>query len=391
MFNGLHILCISPIDWDFLWQRHQIFMTMFAKEGNQVFYLENLNPSPALDLSIFKKILKRVARITLKPNHQNEPKLPNITVITPLIIPGKNKFAEFINKNILLRLLVFYLKSKKIKNPVIWTYLATSSAVKLINYLKPKFLIYDCVFDASLHPNSPQDIKVSEREIIKTADLIFTDSQYLFKKCRDINTNTYIIPPGVNFERFSNPALIKDEAMFVRIPKPRICFFGGIDKMRLDMELIKYIAEEYPSWSIVLFGPIINTEISDLKLKNVYFEGIIPHAKLAGYLSQMDALILPYKIIPFSKSIFPAKIFECMATGKPIVSTPLEELNLLQEGVIRIGKTKEEFAQAIKDSLISDTRTQKQKRLEIAKENSWNQRFDKIKKIIEEYLTEKRI
>lgn len=80
-----------------------------------------------------------------------------------------------------------------------------------------------------------------------------------------------------------------------------------------------------------------------------------------------------------------------MATGKPIVSTPLEELNLLQEGVIRIGKTKEEFAQAIEDSLISDTQTQKQKRLEIAKENSWNQRFDKIKKIIEEYLTEKRI
>lgn len=389
MFNDSHILCISPIDWDFLWQRHQIFMTMFAKEGNQVFYLENLNPSPAFDLSIFQKILKRAARITLKPNHQNKPKLPNITVITPLIIPGKNKFAEFINKNILLRLLVFYLKSKKIKNPVIWTYLATSSAVKLINYLKPKFLIYDCVFDASLHPNSPKDIKVSEREIIKAADLIFTDSQHLFKKFRDLNTNTYIIPPGVDFEHFGNPPLIKDEAMFVRIPKPRICFFGGIDKMRLDMELIKYIAEEYSSWSIVLFGPIINTEISDLKLKNVYFEGVIPHTKLAGYLSEMDVFILPYKIIPFSKSIFPAKIFECMATGKPIVSTPLEELNCLEEGVIRIGKTKEEFAQAIQDSLISDTQTQKQKRLGIAKENSWEERFEKIKVILEKYLREK--
>lgn len=387
MSKDKHIICISPIGWDFLWQRHQIFMTMFAQEDNQVLYLENLNPSPAFDLSIFQKMLKRIARIILNPHQRRKYLLPNLTIITPLIMPGKNKFAEFINKNILLRLLVFYLKSKKIKNPIIWTYLATSPVLKLIDYLKPRFLIYDCVFDASLHPNSPKDIKVSEREIIKTADLIFTDSQYLFKKCRDININTYIIPPGVDFERFSNPAIIKDEIIFEEIPKPRICFFGGIDKMRLDIELIKYLAEKYPDWSIVLFGPVINTEISDLKLKNVYFEGVIPHAKLAGYLSQMDVLILPYKIIPFSKSIFPAKIFECMATGKPIVSTPLGELSSIEEGVIRIGKTKEEFAQAIKDSLISDTEIQKQKRLRIARENSWGQRFKEIKAIIEKRLS----
>ncbi len=387
MFKGQDIICISSIDWDFLLQRHQILMTMLAQEGNRVFFLENLNPNPAMRLSILPKAIKRIGRIFLKLNEKEKKQIPNLTVVTPFIVPFKNRTAEFINKNILLRFLLFYLRLKGVKRPVIWTYLATSLALRLINNLKPQTLIYDCVIDASLHPNSPKDIEISEKKLIESADLIFTDNHYLFKKCKEINVNTHIMPPGVDFEQFSLPDINKDADLSLdNIRHPRIGYFGGIEEFRVDIELIAYIAKEKPDWNILIFGPVYKTDTSILKQKNIIMGGPVAHNILPCYLQKLDVLILPYKIKEFTKSLFPAKIFECLATGKPIVATPLEELFLFESGVIRIAKTEEEFVQVIADSLISDTEAQKQKRLKIARENSWEQRFEKIEAIIEERL-----
>jgi len=387
MFKGRDIICISSIDWDFLLQRHQILMTMLAQGGNRVFFLENLNPTPAIDLSILPKAGKRLVRIFLKTNGEKRNKMPNLIIVTPFIIPFKNRIAQFINRNILLRFVLFYLKLKGVKKPVIWTYLSTSLALKLINDLKPRALIYDCVIDASLHPNSPKDIKKSEKKLIESADLIFTDNHYLFKKCKETNVNTYIIPPGCDFEQFSRPVVNKDADLSLdNIRHPRIGYFGGIEELRVDIGLIAYIAKEKPDWNILIFGPVYKTDASILKQRNIILGGPVAHSVLPCYLKKLDVLILPYKIKEFTKSTFPAKIFECLATGKPIVSTALEEFNFFEKGVIRIAKTKEEFVQAITDSLDSDTESHKQKRLKIARENSWEERFKKIRATIEECL-----
>lgn len=389
MFKDKDIVCISPISWDFLWQRHQIFMKMFAKKGHRVFYLENLNPSPIIDSSVFSKIAKRYNRIFLKPFRKEENKIPNLQVITPFIIPFKNKIARMVNEAMLIKFLAFYLKTKIRKNPVIWTYLATSSVLKLIDTLKPQFLIYDCVFDACLHPDSPKDIEITEKKIIKSSDVVFADNQHLFKKCKGINSNTHIIPPGVDFEHFAFSDANEDPALFHSIKHPRICFFGGIDEIRLDLQLIEYIAREKPDWNILLFGPVIKTDTASLKLKNIFLNAAVSHEVLPRYLKKMDVLILPYKIIAFTRSILPAKIFECLATGKPIVSTPLEELSFFEKGLIKIAKAKEAFLMFIEEGLTSDDVEGKKKRLKIASENSWAERFKEIQRILNQMVSEK--
>ena len=35
------VLCISSIDWDFIWQGHQEIMTALAAQGHRVVFLEN--------------------------------------------------------------------------------------------------------------------------------------------------------------------------------------------------------------------------------------------------------------------------------------------------------------------------------------------------------------
>ena len=41
MLKNEDIICISSIDWDFIWQGHQEIMTRLARQGNRVLFIEN--------------------------------------------------------------------------------------------------------------------------------------------------------------------------------------------------------------------------------------------------------------------------------------------------------------------------------------------------------------
>lgn len=371
------IVCISTIDWGFLYQRHQIFMEAFAGQGNRVYYIENLNPSPRIEPSFFLKAARRIKRITANPGAGAA---EGIKTITPLLIPFKGRFSYFINKNLLIKRLAGILRSHNINSPIVWTYLATPLALQLAKELNPSLLIYDCVFDAGAHPDSPKDILESEQILLKEADIVFTDNLFLFEKCSRINQETCLVPPGVDYAIFQE----KPGSRFAGLKGPKICFFGGIDDLRLDLGLIRFIAEKKPEWNIVLIGPVIKTGTSSLKAGNITLAPPVEHRALPALLAEMDALILPYKIIPFSQSIFPAKIFECLATGKPVICTPLPQLKeLAKQGAVKIAAEKEQFLAAIEHSLGFDTEEEREKRKNIARSNSWQKRIADLNAAIE--------
>ena len=41
MIHNKNIICVSSIDWDFVWQGHQEIMNTFACHGNRVLFIEN--------------------------------------------------------------------------------------------------------------------------------------------------------------------------------------------------------------------------------------------------------------------------------------------------------------------------------------------------------------
>jgi len=49
VIEGRDIICISSIEWDFLWQGHQEIAQRLARAGNRIFYIENMGVrSPTL-------------------------------------------------------------------------------------------------------------------------------------------------------------------------------------------------------------------------------------------------------------------------------------------------------------------------------------------------------
>ncbi|PYM03874.1 MAG: hypothetical protein DMD82_15995, partial [Candidatus Rokuibacteriota bacterium] len=85
MLRGRDIVCISSIDWDFIWQGHQQIMSTLAAQGNRVLFIENTGVRPPR-LQDFHRLRHRVEqwwRSTKGFRRERE----DLYVFSPLIVP----------------------------------------------------------------------------------------------------------------------------------------------------------------------------------------------------------------------------------------------------------------------------------------------------------------
>ena len=153
------------------------------------------------------------------------------------------------------------------------------------------------------------------------------------------------------------------------IPKPRVGYFGLFDD-RSDKNLLIEIARLLPDISFVITGDI-ETDISQLeKIKNVYFTSSIPYVELPQMVKGYDICMLPYKINKLTDSIQPLKFKEYLATGKPIISTPIKEALELGD-YMSIANTATDWAVSIRSNLNGLPSSRKNKRTLFIKSESW--------------------
>jgi glycosyltransferase involved in cell wall biosynthesis len=105
--------------------------------------------------------------------------------------------------------------------------------------------------------------------------------------------------------------------------RPIALFLGNINE-RIDYELLYEAALRSPSWKFLFVGPVTIAPTGKVRqffgLPNVERRQPISHEAVPGYLTQADCLLLPYKNAG-SHLMFPSKILEYWAAGKPIVAT----------------------------------------------------------------------
>jgi len=253
-------------------------------------------------------------------------------------------------------------------------------------------LVYDCLDAIAYNPAGVVDDYVqTERQLVEQADLVFVTSSALYRDRALYNQQIYQVPYGVNVDHYLRPDLDKAPPPWDlgEISSPRVGFFGAIDH-RLDLELLMHLARAHPEWALVLIGSAKIDLSLLLKLGNVYFLGAKPRQLLPHYLTHLDVLIIPYLINEFTRHIYPGKIYECLASGKPVVATDLPELCSLS-GVIGIASGEEQFGELVSKVMLEDTPDLRQCRIEIAKDNSWAACYQLISEKVVQRLREKGI
>ena len=169
----------------------------------------------------------------------------------------------------------------------------------------------------------------------------------------------------------------------VAVRRPRLCFFGCLGWW-IDLEIIKNFATSCPDWSIIIVGPV-RADVTVLeRLPNITFLGTKPHHALSAYLRPVDVIGLPYALSEFTRGVMPAKRFEALATGKPVVATPIPEL-LPFGGVVDLAD-RTDFTGAVLSAFEADGPWAAAKRVAVARENSWEARIASIESTIQQAM-----
>jgi len=393
MIKNQNIICISSIDWDFVWQGHQEIMSTFAKNGNKVLYIENTGVRPP-NFKDIPRLRKRIAN-WFKSAMGFRKEMDNLYIYSPVILPFPySRIACWINRRILLRPIKNWTRVMKFHDPIIWTFLPTGTAMDVINNLERKLLIYYCIADFYELVGDYKKVRKVEDELIRKSDLIFAQGKVLYDKCEKLNDNVHIFPFGVNVEVFEdfkhNPHKIPEDIRGIK--KPIIGYVGGVHK-HIDFKLIRHIAQIHPEWSIVLVGPL-QTGVEEIGgLGNVYLLGKKEFSELPGYINEFDVCIVPYLRSEYTDTVYPTKMNEYHALGKPVVSTELPEVvnfNKENNNLIFIGKTYEEFGdrilQALNKGQAADYRAE---RITSARKNSWFTRIEEMSRFMEAAINRK--
>ncbi len=391
MIKNENIICISSIDWDFIWQGHQEIMSTFAKNGNRVLFIENTGVRvPGIrDISRIKTRIKN----WFSGVNGIRQVIDNLYVYSPLVLPFPySRIALWINRHLILGVLEKWVKLMAFSDPVIWVFLPTPLSIDIIDNLNSKIVIYYCIDNFKVSSASAKKIEKSEMKLLQRADLVFVTSKALYDYCSAYNARVYLFPFGVNFKKFeqirlknSSPGEIKD------IKRPIIGYVGGVHKW-IDQNLIKETAQRYPQYSFVFIGPI-QTDISLLSgLKNVYFLGKKEHSEIPYYVNSFNVGIIPYLITDYTKNVYPTKLNEYHALGKPVVATCLPEIinfNRENNNLVLCGKTKEEFINYIPQALNDSNEALAKKRIAAADQNSWDRKIAQMSDLIKEEIGKK--
>lgn len=236
----------------------------------------------------------------------------------------------------------------------------------------------------SFNPTIDQSISDEEQRLLTESDAVFIHSKTLMEKKGHINPNTHCVPNGVDFEYYQS--VIESETQeledLAKIPHPRIGYMGWV-KRHVDLPLLRAIAEAKPEWSLVLVGPVrdshedIREDVAALKaLPNVHFLGGKAASELPHYVNGFDVALMPYRKTPYTHYIYPMKMHEYFACGKPVVATELE--NLMEfSGVLEFAEGEGGWIQAI-DRALSEGQAGAVKRIEVAAANSWSERVSVV-------------
>jgi len=352
------IISLSFIDWDIpLFQRPQHLALQLANKGIIYFYctLQNSN---------LKYFIEKQA--------ENLYVLDEFDIILEKV-KNKDKYLHVLSTN------YFKQDTERIEKAISLGYKIIYEYIDEISEDITGEKIENFVFER--HKKLLKD--ESNCIVIATADKLYQEVlKYRQKNCK-------LITNGVNVNHFrDNHYLVpKNIRKITSQNKTIIGYYGALAKW-IDYKLLSEIAAKRNDWNIVLLGVIYDQEIykSDIiRAKNVYILPPVHYNTIPTYGKCFDVCIIPFKINDITKSTSPIKLFEYMALGKPIVTTPMPECKKYKSVYIADNRA-DDFIEKINLALKNNNKRYQKLLEKEALENDWSSKADEIINIISRKL-----
>ena len=392
MLHDKSIICFGGEDW---WYHHphskNHLMRRFARAGNRVIFVNSISMglAPMKSGEVLPRIKRKLKSYAKLARTTEE----GITVVSPVVVPlFGSRAAAATNRRLLTAQISRLAKQRAMTKPILW--IAIPTAVEIIGQLNESLAIYHVSdkYDANTmdHATDPAYIRKLHERAIDAADLIFYSSRKLIEEAERGREKSYLLEQAVDFDHWaqiSNGKLMVADAV-ARIPLPRIGYFGAIEPWLVDQDLIKRAARERSSWNWIFIGnKSRGLEIEELP--NVHFLPPVSYDELPNYAAGFDVCVLPWNTdVPFTSYGSAIKVREYLASGKPVVISPLPEYESMKD-VLRIARSRDQFLELV-DAALRETGTeQAQARQNAVKDGTWDARAEWVSGLIEDALAAK--
>jgi glycosyltransferase involved in cell wall biosynthesis len=378
--SGQSIICFAGEDW---WYHHPHSKNHILKRlarHNRVLFVNSITMGlPSISSPDFFQKIRRKFRSYLRWLR----KVPEgLWVMTPINLPlYGSPIGRALNRLLLILQLRLVMLMLNLRQPIVWV--AIPTAADIVDSLGGKFLVYqvsdkyDCNEDSAL---SRVVIRDMDRRLKQQAAVVMYSGRKLYEEAE--RRHRYFLEQAVDFERFAN--LPPETPADIRaIPRPVLGYVGAADWYTMDVALIEHVSKIRPDWHWVFIGGKSN--VVQLSAPNIHFLGPRPYSDLPAYYRHIDVCVLPWvQNNAFTSYGSAIKVREYLATGKPVVISPLYEY--LHTPGLKIYHSPDEFISMVEHALACDTVHDRQIRQNAVRSCTWDVRAREVASLFHRLL-----
>lgn len=264
----------------------------------------------------------------------------------------------------------------RFREPLLWC--TTPQNVHLLDYLAYRGLIYDC---HRYWSNLPVHW---EGELASSADICFAASEGLADRLAPCNENIALLPNGVNLPLFRKEITQPPADAADLMNRPVLGFVGALSPDLQTAPLLR-CADAHPDWTILLVGPVTQSEyLPQLEQReNIRILGRRPLVEIPEYLNCCTVCLQLLRRRNKDSDVLPARIYEYLAAGKPIVSMLWQYQQEDFPDVIHYARTVPDFVAQCEKAMEEDPTLLRRRRRDYGAAAAWDNRTEQVVQILE--------
>lgn len=253
------------------------------------------------------------------------------------------------------------------------------SSVDLLNCYHSDQIEYEYVDDLSVTVSQAESLEHKlqiHQKLLEEADLTVATAQKLYEEALPVSKKTILAPNAADYTFFSQKAEMHAKLRDIRSRYDCVLEYYGALASWFDYDLVYRVAERNPNWVWVLIGKKIDNDMERARIEtlpNVVYIPAVPYPELPSYIAGSDILTIPFVLNNITESTSPVKLFEYMASKKPIITSDMNECR--KYASVHIYHDADSFERLVRQSLEERHDPGYLALLEReAKENTWDSR-----------------
>jgi glycosyltransferase involved in cell wall biosynthesis len=159
----------------------------------------------------------------------------------------------------------------------------------------------------------------------------------------------------------------------------------------MDYDALRALSAAFPEGTLLLVGPVTKVDPAELpQAPNIRYLGQRSYDQLPGYLKAFDVALVPFADNEATRFLSPTKTLEYFAGLKPVVSSPVKDVDENYADIVRLAYGPDQYVTAVRAALEEDNSDRDRRGLEKAGEKTWDAIVEQMSALLQEAIEHRR-